>query len=392
VGGENELTTALQEAPNVETLLPLTAKESKRLKECEKVIEQGLHTFYDVGNALTEIRESRLYRMEYATFDDYCRERWRMSKTHANRLIESSAVVANLTPIGVIPGSESQARELAPLAPEVQRAVWQIAIKTAPTNKQGEPTVTAAHIKAVADVLTDVVKTGGMDDGSGVIKPLGQLIDAAVTEETYERMMRQKEHIKEKLEASADKERNARFKSDRSEVEVVYEPRVQEQLARYIEMITEFENFEWPGELDYFARMFQVHKAHAHFQKTRNLADDSDEILSVIKKLCPDIEDGYEIAAQELYDWLFDLGYCMSKREYMNRLRHMSRDDVRMLLLTDAGDGKQENRRGALPGIICLPWKKVRKLERICEDCGKPNDRKNPTEYPNLCRECVKEC
>src|SRR5687768_355970 len=179
-------------------------------------------------------------------------------------------------------------------------------------------------------------------------------------------MMRQKEHIKEKVEAEKEKEdRKQRFKSDRSEVEVVYEETVQANLVRYIETITQFEETEWPGELAYFVRMFQLHKAHANFQKTRNVHEDSEQIMTVLRRLCPDVDAGYEIAAQELYDWLFDLGYCMSKKEYVARLKHMSREDVRMLLLTDAGeDGKQEDRRGALPGIVSTPWKRVVKFEK----------------------------
>jgi hypothetical protein len=50
-----------------------------------------------------EIRDSRLYRQEFDTFEDYCRERWKMSKTNANRLIDAAEVATNVTPIGVIP-------------------------------------------------------------------------------------------------------------------------------------------------------------------------------------------------------------------------------------------------------------------------------------------------
>lgn len=78
------------------------------------------------------IRDSRLYRTEYSTFEDYCRERWGMSKTHANRLVESAIVIQNLGPIGPIPQTESQARPLAKLAPDHQVDAW-----TAATEKVG---------------------------------------------------------------------------------------------------------------------------------------------------------------------------------------------------------------------------------------------------------------
>jgi hypothetical protein len=187
-----------------------------------------------------------------------------------------------------------------------------------------------------------------------------------------------------------DKERRARQKSDRSEVELLYLPEVQEKFTRYIEMITEFENMDWPPELSYLLRMFQLHKAHANFQKGRNLDDDCEMSLTVLKRLSPDVESGFTIAAQEHYDWLFDLGYCMSKSEYTKRMEYMSQEDVRMALLTDAGDeGKQDERRGKLPGIVCLPWKKVWKSsKRICEQCDAAFE---PSGKEKVCNDCRDE-
>jgi DNA methylase len=182
--------------------LVLSRQERQQLSECEAIIKSGLETFYEVGSALLAIRDGRLYRSLHGTFEDYCRQKWQMSSRHANRLIDSAAVAENLRPTGLIPQSESQARELAPLDKELQQAVWQIAVKTAVDEKP-----TAAHIKSVASVLTEAINAGGLDDGSGEVKPLGTLLDAAITEETYERMMRQKEYIKqskgEKREAKA---------------------------------------------------------------------------------------------------------------------------------------------------------------------------------------------
>lgn len=67
----------------------LSPTESTRLQKCEAVIEKGLQTFIEVGNALLEIRDSRLYRQDYGTFEDYCRKRWKISRAHAYRLIEA---------------------------------------------------------------------------------------------------------------------------------------------------------------------------------------------------------------------------------------------------------------------------------------------------------------
>ena len=55
---------------------PLSLTELSRREELEHIIQLGLGTFYYVGSALLEIRDSRLYRSTHATFEDYCRDRW----------------------------------------------------------------------------------------------------------------------------------------------------------------------------------------------------------------------------------------------------------------------------------------------------------------------------
>lgn len=126
----------------------MTKSETEHFTKLEQLIEKGLQTFVDVGNALLEIRDSRLYRDRHDTFENYCHERWQMSKTHANRLIEAAEVCENLTPAGVIPESERVARPLAKLEPEQQREVWETAVKDSPNGKP-----TAKDVQAAADKL-----------------------------------------------------------------------------------------------------------------------------------------------------------------------------------------------------------------------------------------------
>ena len=129
----------------------LTPEETQALARYETAIERGLATFIAVGNALLAIRDRRLYRDEYGTFEAYCRERWEMSKTNANRLIQSAQVAANLTPIGVIPNNECQVRPLASLSPDQQREAWTRAIETAPNGK-----VSGVHVQTiVAEMLNE---------------------------------------------------------------------------------------------------------------------------------------------------------------------------------------------------------------------------------------------
>lgn len=128
----------------IDTQFELTASEQVRLYQLESAIDAGLRTFVDVGNALLEIRDGRLYRLSHGNFEDYCRERWGMSRIHAHRLIDAATVADNLLPIGNIPTTESQARPLTVLEPAQQREAWQRAIETAPNGKP-----TAAHVESV---------------------------------------------------------------------------------------------------------------------------------------------------------------------------------------------------------------------------------------------------
>jgi len=74
--------------------------------------------------ALAEIRDAKLYRIEHKTFEEYCRTKWNFTKTQANRLIGAAQVTENLTPMGVKPNTESQARPLTKLPPDKQPEAW----------------------------------------------------------------------------------------------------------------------------------------------------------------------------------------------------------------------------------------------------------------------------
>jgi len=129
------------------TALLLSITEEQELAAHEAIIERGLKAFVDVGQALLAIRDARLYRAQFGTFEDYCRDRWGMSRIHAHRLIEAAGVTENLLPMGnILPESERQARPLTQLPPDVQPVVWQRAVDTAPNGK-----ITAAHVQNIVD-------------------------------------------------------------------------------------------------------------------------------------------------------------------------------------------------------------------------------------------------
>ena len=150
------------------TLATLTPDELSSLSAYEGVIRQGLESFVEVGEALMRIRDGRLYRDKFGTFEDYCRTKWSLSKTHVNRLVQASEVVGDVTPIGVKPATESQARPLASVPKEERAEVWQRVVETAPVDaKTSKPKITAKHVEKVVEQAKKTVDTP--DSGECVI-------------------------------------------------------------------------------------------------------------------------------------------------------------------------------------------------------------------------------
>ena len=113
----------------------LTTNDDQRLVECEEKIDRSLRSFVDIGDALLEIRESRLYRNSHQNFEQYCQIRWNITKSRANQLISASRLVGNLEnedENGVLPSSESVARELQRVDADRQHEVWSQVVSTAP--------------------------------------------------------------------------------------------------------------------------------------------------------------------------------------------------------------------------------------------------------------------
>jgi hypothetical protein len=124
----------------------LNIDESHELERCEVVIKQGLQTFIEVGQALMTIKEKRLYRIGFKTFEDYCVGRWAFKRSEAYRLIDASVVISNLSPMGeLLPNNERQVRPLTSLEPEIQKEVWTEVVKTHGDN------ITAAKVQTVVN-------------------------------------------------------------------------------------------------------------------------------------------------------------------------------------------------------------------------------------------------
>ena len=70
---------------------PVSARGvAKALASREAAITAGLRSFVAMGESLCDIRDRRLYRETFATFEGYCRARWGWSQSQADRLIDAA--------------------------------------------------------------------------------------------------------------------------------------------------------------------------------------------------------------------------------------------------------------------------------------------------------------
>jgi len=108
----------------------LTDKESERLAQLETVIQRGMHSFLEVGKALSEIRDARLYRTTHKSFDDYCKDKWGFSAQEAHHKIERRSVCLSLPNSfqSKITNAE-QARALLEIKPSKRVAVLEKALQ-----------------------------------------------------------------------------------------------------------------------------------------------------------------------------------------------------------------------------------------------------------------------
>jgi len=132
----------------------------RRLAELEKVINRGKKSFIEVGLALAEIRDLRLYRLTFKTFEGYCREKWGWGRQRAYQLIAASEA-ARILPDAVNQNvnhglqNERQARVIASV-PEADRAEVLEAVVEA-----GPVTARAIHEAAGKAGRAEVVDAAG---------------------------------------------------------------------------------------------------------------------------------------------------------------------------------------------------------------------------------------
>ena len=118
-------------------LSALGLDEKVRFNQCEAIIEKGFNTFTEVGNALFEIRNNKLYREKHTTFEEYCKQKWQIKRQRACELMDAAGIVNTLSEISnkietsknTINIKESHAAALGKIPENIRGKVWQEVVK-----------------------------------------------------------------------------------------------------------------------------------------------------------------------------------------------------------------------------------------------------------------------
>lgn len=131
---------------------------------------------------------------------------------------------------------------------------------------------------------------------------------------------------------------------EKSEIELLHTPEVQEYLKGYLDKLKEIEE-GIPLTAKFLRIMVQAQEAQVYWQLNRTIVDECEVIFQAVD------ENSDSIGADDLFTWLHVHGFFMSREQLDERLEYMCEDSRKMLKAADAGHGKQEDRRGKLPTI-----------------------------------------
>lgn len=100
----------------------LSAKESRRFAAIREELAIHKDFFWLCFDLLAEVKESKLYRQEYGTFEDFCKLEMGFTRQYANRMIAARNVMTEMGVSEADFGNQSfpklQLQELAKVAPE----------------------------------------------------------------------------------------------------------------------------------------------------------------------------------------------------------------------------------------------------------------------------------
>lgn len=129
----------------------LSTEEQRTLADCEAAIDRNQDAFRETALALCTIRNQRLYREKFKTFEEYCQTRHGFGRKYGYRLAAAGQALSEMGPIGdTALKNESAARELLKAPKEKRREVLERAVA-----ESGDHPVTAAKISATVKAVSD---------------------------------------------------------------------------------------------------------------------------------------------------------------------------------------------------------------------------------------------
>lgn len=211
------------------TEIPLTGDERTQLEACESIIRKGLVTFIEVGRALAEIHDNRLYRESHGDFKIYCKDVWDLGQSTAYQkmdgyravkyLEDQSSAMAEVSEDGsvsdiILPVNERQVRPLVLLKkdPAAQLKAWALVQEELKTNPKARLTGALVN-KAVRKVTGEAKKKTQQEKQEETEKSQKQLDETELVSPLFKRQCKVMEDI-------INDERNSDWESS-SRVEVV---------------------------------------------------------------------------------------------------------------------------------------------------------------------------
>jgi len=133
------------------------SEDTREFKYLDRIVRKGVKAVFEMGKALTKIKEGNLWQTQYPSWEKYCESVVGHSRSYVHRIIKVTpiaGVVEEITlPNGnkISPLSEAQLRPMVRIKndPERIREVWRNAVEIA----DGQPTaeqVEAAVIEILA--------------------------------------------------------------------------------------------------------------------------------------------------------------------------------------------------------------------------------------------------
>lgn len=122
----------------------LSQPEADLLQQLKSVVHRGKKVFIEVGTALFQIREYRLYRSEFKTFEEFCQSEFGFTRQFASLQIQSAEIASGLSTTVDIP-NETTAREFISVPAEDRSSVAEQAKAIAA--EHGRDTINSRDVK-----------------------------------------------------------------------------------------------------------------------------------------------------------------------------------------------------------------------------------------------------